>query len=101
MESKTPHFLQQAQKLVNQKQTDAALDIIYDAINTIQSDVIESIMNEFVFKGADIDMMLGILAATFPIKEHLPARTKFFNNVKAEIKRIGKWENGLLSGLEN
>lgn len=96
-------FLRRAQRLDDQGSTDAALDLLYDSIDELmrtgRHSTINSIFCEISPTNLSLDLLLGILTATLPARSRLPARAKFLEAVREELRRRGEHEETLLTGL--
>ena len=96
--------MERADRLDDGKHTDAALDLIYDAVDKLmrdrQFDQLDAILAPIAVVGLSVDILLGLLTATLPAKSRLPSRGAFFNAVEQSLKRRGVYEQGLLTGLE-
>jgi len=102
---KVKSFVEHAKRLVNKGQIDAALDLIYDRIDTFllncKFQEVDSILRGINPDGLSVDILLGLLTCTLPARTKLSTRAAFFVMVEQEIKKRGEWEVGLLSGLES
>lgn len=83
--------------------TDDMLDEVYDVVDNmiLKSDfsALNSLIEELVVKELSADKMLGFLTATLSVKSKLPARIKFFDDIKQELTIRGEYEEGILAGL--
>jgi hypothetical protein len=99
------NFVEQAARLDKLGHTDAALDLIYDRIDTLliahEFDEVDAILESADLKILSIDVLLGLLTSTLPARTKLASRKAFFMAIEQEAKRRGEWEQGLLTGLEN
>ena len=98
-------FIRRADRLDQQGQTDAALDLIYDGIEALlrkgEFESLNSILNGLCIHDLSADLLLGVLTATLPARTRLmPVRARFFNEVEASLKRRDEFEDDLLTGLE-
>ncbi len=69
------------------------LYVIYDAVEEmLQSSEFEE-LNQFIsqvqIEKCSVDLLLGILTATLPAKNRLPARERFFTLVSQSLNRRG------------
>lgn len=100
----SPKFLLLAQSLTSFGRVDAALDIIYRAIDDLMTkgelENLNSILENIDISRYSSDIWLAILTATLPVKSKLPSRKAFFQTVERELIAIGENEPGLLAGLE-
>lgn len=82
----------------------AQLDRIYDEMDTLmwagRMEKIDKILEGIRVESTSIDLLVGYLTATLPVKSRLVARPKFFEAVKQELIRRGEDEPGLLTELE-
>lgn len=83
---------------------DKQLDFIYDLFDDLMRlnnlKEIDEILLGIDVKKFSIDILLGILTATFPVHSKLLNRHKFFEDVKAVLIERNEYEDGLLKGLE-
>lgn len=104
----TPHqpdtFFDRVRRLDAKGRADAALDLLYDKIDAMMwgGDFLEidSMISGVTVSDCSLDILLGVLTATLPARSKLPSRAKFFRDVDEILKQRGKYENGLLTGLE-
>jgi len=98
-------FIGRAGQLDRRGQTDAALDLIYDQIDTLlrSGDLprIDAVLQRADVNSLSTDLLLGLLTATLPARTRLASRRGFFNRVEAVLRKRGDWEDGLLNGLES
>ncbi|MBI3463237.1 MAG: hypothetical protein HY000_09285 [Planctomycetes bacterium] len=97
-------FLIRAHRLDQRGRTDAALDLIYDSVDeflrTSEFERLDLILANVAVAKLSVDILLGILTATLPAKSRLPSRAKLFKCIEQELKTRGRYEQGLLIGLE-
>lgn len=97
-------FVARACRLDELQRTEAALDLIYDAVDQLMRDNelerLDSILAESPVDSLSVDILLGLLTATLLARSRLPSRGAFFNAVEQSLKRRGAYEQGLLTGLE-
>ena len=102
--SHTGKWLAPIQCLANDDHIDAALDVLYDRVDASlkkkQFQKIDDVLSEVDVNTLSVDILLGLLTATYPAKSKLPSRVAFFSAAEAAIKARGEWEDGLLAGLE-
>jgi hypothetical protein len=102
---KAAAFVEHANRLDKLGKSDAALDLIYDRIDTLllshRYGDVDLMLREVSPELLSVDVLLGLLTSTLPARTKLPARAAFFAKVEREIRRTGAWEDGLLSGLES
>jgi len=103
-EVKYEPFVARARRLDEHRRTEAALDLIYDAVDQLMRDNqferLDSMLVQTRVDDLSVDILLGILTATLPAKTRLPSRVAFFLAVEQLLKRRGDYEQGLLTGLE-
>ena len=61
---------------------------------------LDSILNDMQVQGYSLDLLLGVLTATLPVRTRLSARKAFFQRVKDRANELGETDPGLLAGLE-
>ena len=97
-------LVDRAAKLDSQDQTDLALDLIYDQTDKYfregKFESVNQLLADVNAANYSVDILLGILTATLPAKEHLANRSAFFSAVEKAFTERGDMEDGLLSGLE-
>lgn len=100
----THDFLQNANRLDRQGNTDAALDVIYDEFDALfhtgAMDIADCILRDIDPTTLSDAMLVGVLTATLPAKSHLPSRAGFFHAAERLLTERGSLEPGLLAGLE-
>ncbi|SRR6266568_2657385 len=98
-------FLQPVMQLEKGGHVDAALDVLYDRMDALlkakQFTVMDALLKEANVDSISVDVLLGLLTASLPARSKLPARSSFYAEAEASIKRRGEWEDGLLAGLES
>lgn len=96
-------FIWQAQRLEEQGQTDAGLDVIYNTVDDFlcreQFDALDSILASIRAHDLSTDILLGILTATLPADNRLASRQEMYRSAKNVLKERGEDEETLLSGL--
>jgi len=97
-------FVDRARRLDAMGRTDAALDLLYDAIDQLMRqskfDELDTILPGVPIAECSLDLLLAFLTATLPARIRLSSRPKFFADVKSELQSRGELEEGLLTGLE-
>ena len=98
------NFVERAVRLDKSGKTDAALDLIYDNVDSLLSNGKYEEL-DLMLKSVDADLLptdilLGLLTATLPAKTKLPSRSNFFQLTEMQIKTRAEWEEGILTGLE-
>ena len=98
------NFVERAVRLDKSGKTDAALDLIYDNVDSLLSNGKYEEL-DLMLKNVDADLLptdilLGLLTATLPAKTKLPSRSIFFRLTEMQIKTRAEWEEGILTGLE-
>lgn len=96
-------FIERAHRLDRQGHTDAALDLIYDAVDNLlrrgEFDSLNAILNTARPPKLSLDIVLGLLTATLPARNRLPARDTLFRNTERLLRESGD-DPGLLVGLD-
>ncbi len=102
--SRTDNFVDTANRLVGQRQVDAALDVIFARVDEMfchdRFVECDALLRRISVGDYSTDILLGLLTATLPAKSRLKARPDFYSRVEAEIHRRGEMEPGLLTGLD-
>ncbi len=97
-------IVRHARRLDIQGKTDAALDVLYDAVDDMLLDEniadIDCFFANATVSDYSIDLLLGLLTVTLPARSKLMQRAAFFKSVKMELVERGEYEQGLLDGLE-
>jgi hypothetical protein len=92
-----------ARRLDEKGQTDAALDLVYDAIDEKlrngEFQDVDSMLAALHVADLSCDLLLGVLTATLPAKSRLPSRRAVLSETESVLKRRGEYEEGLLTGL--
>jgi hypothetical protein len=98
-------FLQPVTQLEKGGHVDAALDVLYDRTDDLlkknEFETIDALLQQAKVNLMSVDIILGLLTATLPVRSKLSARSKFYTEAEVSIKARGAWENGLLAGLES
>jgi len=98
-------LLQPVKELEKRGHIDAALDVLYSRIDRLfrakEFASVDNLLQQVVVDSLTVDVLLGLLTSTLPAKSKLPARSKFYIEVEASIKKRNEWEDGLLTGLES
>jgi len=98
-------IIEHAKRLDDNGFVDAALDIVYDKVDTLlgkgEFEEVDALLKSVDPSSLSIDILLGLLTSSLPARTKLPSRGDLFIAVEKEVKRRGRWKNGLLSGLEN
>jgi hypothetical protein len=101
---RTETFISRAQCLAAGGQIDAALDLTYDSIDQMMHqdhlNQLDGILAALAAGDLATDLLLGILTATLPAKNRLPARGRLFKEAERVMRQRGDYEDGLLAGLE-
>jgi hypothetical protein len=97
-------FLARAKRLDDRGATDSALDLVYDAIDELMKTgellILDSTLRDMQVQEYSLDLLLGVLTATLPVRTRLSARKGFFQRVKGHASELGETDPGLLAGLE-
>jgi hypothetical protein len=77
------------------------LDLIYDRVNELmRKGSLPDLDKMFVFsKETDMDLMIGLLTASLPVKSSLPARPAYYQAVSDRLKELGETDPTILRGL--
>lgn len=77
------------------------LDALYLKVDDLMHrKKLEELDRMFVFsEDGDLDLMIGLLVASLPVKSKLPSRTVYFNRMEELCKKRGEHPT-LLSGLK-
>lgn len=77
------------------------LDLVYDKVDELmRTGKLDELDGMFVFsKETDIDLMIGLLTASLPVKSKLPSRPEYLEAVSGLSKELGKANSVLLQGL--
>ena len=96
-------WINQARELIDNGFIDEALDVVYDKLDMLLNqhrwtDCIEilHIINPVT---DNVHLLLAVLTLTYPAKQYLPEREKFFLKVESYLHSRGEYEQGLLDGL--
>ena len=96
-------FIDRARRLDKLGHTDAALDLLYDAIDECLTagrfSELASCLRGIQPASLSLDLLLGILTVTLPAKSRLPTREAFKDKVERVLRQRGEWEVGILTGL--
>jgi hypothetical protein len=96
-------LLSRVRRLDEMRQTDAALDLLYDGIDEkLRNGAFEEVDSQLSnLRAADFscDILLGLLTATLPAKAKLPHRDTVLRSVESTLRERGEYEEGLLTGL--
>ena len=83
---------------------DETLDQLYDLIDEKFTaghfEEVNRFLNNVRVKDIHTDILMGILTATLPAKNKLPARETFMAKTEAIIRERHEWEEGMGKGLE-
>lgn len=97
-------FMDETRQLDETGRTDDALDLLFDAIDEMMWNdrfgELDSLIAGLDASEYSIDVLLGVLTATLPAKERLPARPKLYEDIETVLDRRDQLEDGLLAGLE-
>jgi hypothetical protein len=98
-------FVYRAHRLDEAGHTESALDLIYDAADSLmrngQFEQLDALIADAPIAFLSVDVLLAILTSTLPARSRLPSRANLFTTVEQILKRRGEYEEGLLAGLEN
>ena len=97
-------FLENARRLDEHRQTDAALDLIFDQIDEMllagKFVEVDQLLQDISPSDYSVELLLGILTATLPAKDELSSRAQFFQQVREVLRERGELKEGLLVGLD-
>lgn len=97
-------FIDRANRLDILDHTDAALDLLYDAVDDLlrrrEFDRLDEMLQDTVTSDLSLNVLLGLLTATLPARSRLRSRVAFFQRVDETLRARDEWEEGLLVGLE-
>lgn len=100
---RSDYFLLHARRLDQCGQTDAALDLLYEAIDERlrhgRFTDLDELLAKVSVETLSIDMILGLLTATLPATSQLPARNRLRVEAETVLRNRGEYEDGLLAGL--
>lgn len=95
-------FLNPILQLEEEGNTDSALDLLYDKVDELfiagEFGILNQILADTSPDELSIDMILGLLTSSLPVRSKLAARADFYEKSKAVLKARGEYEDGLLSG---
>jgi hypothetical protein len=101
----TDVFLQPVRELEKRGHIDAALDVLYDRVDSLlrgkQFAAVDDLLQQVRVNALSVDVLIGLLTSTLPARSKLPSRAKFYSESEASIRQRGEWEEGLLTGLES
>lgn len=82
--------------------TDMLLDLIYQrADQLMKAGRIEELDKMFRFEEkTDLNLMIGLLTASLPVRSKLPSRPAYFKAVAELCVKLGETDPTLLQGLE-
>ena len=96
-------LIERASRLDTLKQTDSALDLLYDGIDDKlrngEFEDVDRMLSRLKAVQLSADMLLGVLTATLPAKTKLPSRKKLLMTTETVLRNRGEYEDGLLAGL--
>ena len=83
--------------------TDQAIDRIYETIDEMLRNSefakVDALLYWTPVADTKTAILLAYLTITFPARNKLPSRARFFEDTKTTIKSRGQWRNGILDGL--
>lgn len=96
--------LNDIQGLLASDRIDDGLDKLYGFIDRLlkasQFKTVNSLFSAVDVERAPLDLLLGLLIATLPVKRRAKARAAFFEATRTELERRGEDASRLLNGLE-
>lgn len=97
-------FVEGANRLDKSGHSDAALDLLYAAIDKmLRSGAfpdVDAILRDVKVADLSMNILIGLLTTTLPVRRRLPARPEFFGRVESILRQRGQLKEGLLAGLE-
>ena len=97
-------FIDRANRLDALEHTDAALDLLYDAVDDLmrrrEFDRLDELLHDTTTSDLSLNVLLGLLTATLPARSRLRSRAGFFQRVDETLRARDEWQEGLLVGLE-
>ena len=87
-----------------QFELDEQLDEIYTSVNGMMRrgtlHKLNNILAKLDIDNTSVDLLLGYLVSTLPVKSKLKARSKLLADTEKKAKQMGVWEPSLLGGLD-
>ena len=84
------------------KSIDQTLDAIYewsdDLMRAGRLREIESVLKNL--RTDNVDVLIGFLTATLPVKSNLPSRKRIYTMAEKRLVELGEFDPAILSGLE-
>ena len=97
-------FVEGANQLDASGHSDAALDLLYAAIDKMFRNgafpEVVAILRDAQVADLSMNILIGLLTTTLPVRRRLPARPEFFERVESILRKRGQLKEGLLAGLE-
>lgn len=97
-------FLTRAQRLLERRSIDEALDLVYDVADEMllagEFNRLNTVLCRTEVDRLHSDILLGVLTITAAASSQLPDRPSFFAKVETVLRKRGDFEDGLLAGLE-
>lgn len=97
-------FIDGANRLDRTGHTDAALDLLYDAVDEMlrrrEFPEVDAILRDANVADLSINILIGLLTVTLPARSRLSSRAEFYTRVEDILRQRGEFEEGLLTGLE-
>jgi hypothetical protein len=98
-----PDWMQAVRKLDENGQSDAALDEMFDHIDSMLSSQefsdVDAILGAMPVEGPSLTLMMGLLSITRPAAQHLPSRRQYFDRVFRLCNAMRRDADSLLGGL--
>lgn len=96
--------VERAMILEQRGQFDAALDVVYDAIDDLlcrgQFAIVDAVLAKLDPSACSVDILVALLTATAPAGAKLAGRKQFFQRVSQVLRARNECQPGLLDGLE-
>ena len=97
-------FVERANQLDVSGHSDSALDLLYSAIDKMlrcgEFLEVDVILREAQVAALSMNILIGLLTTTLPVRRRLRSRPEFFQRVESILRQRGQWKDGLLAGLE-
>ena len=97
-----PDWFSEAVKLDHAGRSEQALDLLYRSVDAAfkgsRFGEIDALLG--TVPSLSVDILLGLLTTTWSAKSQLPSRGSFFRKAEESLKQRGRWQPGLLDGLD-
>lgn len=99
-----PPFLENALRLAARGSVNAALDVIYDAIDSLMCDGkvedLRGLVTSVSPADVPVDLCIGVLSASIPMRDRLPERKGLYDRIAAALREQGENPDEALLGLD-